>query len=97
MKFKWNERKNTVNIRKHGFNFTNAWEIFEGPMLTTLDDRYDYGEERWIAIGSLRTRIVVVVFTEYGEDTIRIISLRKALSHERRQYQQYIRERLGTN
>ncbi len=59
MKFKWNERKNTVNIRKHGFNFTNAWEIFEGPMLTTLDDRYDYGEERWIAIGSLRTRIVV--------------------------------------
>ena len=97
MKLKWDKRKNTVNIRKHGFNFTNAWEIFEGPMLTTLDDRHDYGEERWVGIGSLRTRIVVVVFTEDDEDTIRIISLRKALSHERRQYQQYIRERLGTN
>jgi len=97
MNFEWDERKNAVNIRQHGFNFINAWEIFEGPMLTTFDDRYDYGEERWIALGSLRTRIVVVVFTERGEDTIRIISLRKALTHERRRYKKYIRERLGTN
>ncbi len=97
MKFKWDERKNAVNIRKHGFNFINAWEIFEGPMLTTLDNRYDYGEERWVGIGSLRTRIVVVIFTEPSEDTLRIISIRKALNHERRRYQKYIRERLGKN
>lgn len=97
IKFEWDEQKNSVNIRKHGFNFINAWEIFEGPILTILDDRDDYGEERWIGIGLLRTRIVVVVFTEPDEETIRIISLRKALTYERRRYNKYIRERLGTN
>ena len=57
-------------------------------MLVDLDDRRDYGEERWIGIGVLQLRIVVVVYTELDEDTTRIISLRKALNHERQAYEQ---------
>jgi hypothetical protein len=57
-------------------------------MLIDLDDRFDYGEDRWIGIGQLQSRIVVVVYTEPDEATIRIISLRKALSHERQTYAQ---------
>ncbi len=56
-------------------------------MLNSLDDREDYGEERWIGIGLLNTKVVVVVFTEPVENTIRIISLRKALNYERIEYE----------
>jgi len=45
-------------------------------MLEALDDRQDYGEDRWIGIGMLNTRVVVIVFTERDEDTIRIISIK---------------------
>lgn len=87
MRFEWDEEKNQANIRKHGFTFTDAWEIFEAPMLISLDLKEDYGEERLIGIGFLRGRIVVVIFTERSDDTIRIISLRKALKYERIQFE----------
>jgi len=83
VKFDWDEVKHQANIRKPGFNFSNAWEIFTKPMLVDLDDRFDYEEDRWVGIGILRSQFVVVVFTEPDEETIRIISLRKALSYER--------------
>ena len=91
MRFEWDEKKNQINIRKHGFDFADAWEIFTHPMLIDLDDRLAYEEERWIGIGLLKTRIAVVIYVERAEDTIRIISLRKALNHERNQYEQAIK------
>jgi uncharacterized DUF497 family protein len=94
--FEWDEDKNQENIQKHGLDFADAWEIFEAPMRTTFDARADYGEDRWTGIGFLANRIVVVVFTERGAGTIRIISLRKALKHEREKFEEAIRDRLGT-
>jgi len=96
MHFEWDEQKNKANIRKHGLDFADAWEIFTAPMLTAPDDREDYGEDRWIGIGMLRGRVVVIVFTERGEDTVRVISLRKALSYERTEYEKTLRDQLGT-
>ena len=98
MQFKWDERKRVENIRKHGFDFQDASEIFHGPRLTRLDTRFDYGEDRWIAIGFIKYRIVVVVYTEDdAKEIIRIISLRKALSYERKQFQKYLSDRLGSS
>lgn len=57
-------------------------------MLVEQDERLDYGEERWIGLGRLRSRVVVVIYTEPDGETIRIISLRKAMSHERYAYEQ---------
>lgn len=94
MNFEWDEQKNAANIHKHGFDFTDAWEIFESPMLTAPDTREDYGEERWIGIGFLRERVVVIVFAERSEDVIRVISLRKALKHERIRLEEAIRDQL---
>jgi uncharacterized DUF497 family protein len=48
--FEWDEDKNQENIRKHGFDFGDAWEIFEAPLLTALDTRTHYGEDRWTGI-----------------------------------------------
>ena len=97
MRFGWDEQKNRINIRKHGLDFADAWEIFAMPMLIALDDREDYGQDRWIAIGMLKSRIVVVAYVELDQDTICIISLRKALSYERKQYEQTLRDRLGAS
>ncbi|WP_341527454.1 BrnT family toxin [Nostoc sp. UHCC 0302] len=95
MQFEWDERKNQSNITKHGFDFADAFRIFNLPMLTYLDQREDYGEDRYIAIGLLDGRVVVVVYTEPDEGKVRIISLRKAQSHERKRYEQHLKNRLG--
>ena len=95
--FEWDEEKNKGNIHKRGFDFADAWEIFESPMQTALDLRKDYGEERWKGIGFLGNRIVVVVFTYRNLETIRIISLRKALKNERKKFEESFKNRLGEN
>ena len=96
MKFDWDERKNEENIRKHGFDFADAWEVFESPMLVDLDAR-DSFEQRIAAIGFLRQRVVVVIFAEREDDIIRIISLRKALKYERKRFEEFLRNELGEN
>lgn len=95
MNFEWDEGKNEINIDKHGFDFADAHRIFDLPMAVELDERNDYGEDRWIGTGMLDGRIVVVVYTEPSEEITRIISLRKALSYERRNYEQYLKNGLG--
>ena len=60
-------------------------------MVVDPDERSDYGEDRWIGAGWLDGRIVVVIYTEPNEATVRIISLRKALSDERRRYEQFLK------
>jgi len=95
MKFEWDEQKRKTNIRKHGFDFRDAWKVFNYPMLVAPDDRQDYGEDRWIGIGMLEGRITIVIFTERNNDTIRIISMMKALTHEKIRYEQHVRNQLG--
>lgn len=94
MKFEWDEGKNQSNLIKHGFDFTDAYRIFNLPMVVELDERDNYGEDRFVAIGLLNGRVVVIVYTEPDDETIRIISLRKGLSYERKYYEQYIKNRL---
>lgn len=92
MRFEWDEAKNRSNIRKHGFDFADAPEVFEGPMLARPDTREDYREERWIAVGMFRARVVVLAFALRGADVIRIISFRKADRDEREAFEKAIRD-----
>lgn len=62
------------------------------PMVVELDVRENYEEDRYIGIGLLQGRVVALVYTEPDEKTIRIISLRKALSYERKHYERYIED-----
>jgi uncharacterized DUF497 family protein len=94
MKFEWDESKNQSNLIKHGFDFADAYRIFNLPMVVELDERENYGEDRFVAIGLLDGRVVLIVYTEPDAQTIRIISLRKALSYERKYYEQYLKNRL---
>lgn len=92
MKFIWDENKNEINIKKHGISFKEASEVFSDPLhIAVLDERFNYFEERWIAIGkTLKNKVVVAAnlyFDDDGEEIIRIISARLATSFERGQYE----------
>lgn len=91
MKFEWDKSKNEVNIRKHGIDFMDVKEMFDHPMLTFLDDREDYAEDRWIGMGWIKSLVGVVVYVERHHDSVRIISARKALKHEVRLYEKSIK------
>ena len=100
MKFKWDEAKNKQNIKKHGFDLIDAAELFTGsaPFFVNLDTSQAYGEDRWKGIGMVQAVVVVVVvFTERDNDTIRLISLRKANSREKKRYEEEIKNRLGAS
>jgi len=90
MKYQWDEEKNKKNIRHHGIDFNDVPSMFLSPMVTFLDNRKDYGEDRWIGIGILKTILAVIVFTEPNDDTIRIVSARKARKHEQQIYRDQI-------
>ncbi|MCU0599426.1 MAG: BrnT family toxin [Desulfobacterales bacterium] len=85
MKFEWDETKRNFNIKKHGIDFVDAPSIFAGYTLIIEDDRYDYGEERFVTFGILDGRVVAVVHTE-SKGLIRIISIRKATKYEEKEY-----------
>ena len=91
MQCEWDESKNQANIRKHGIAFEDAVDIFNHPMLIKVDDRADYGEERWVAIGRIYHLTGVVVYTERMDDILRIISARKATRKEVKYYEENIR------
>ena len=61
MQYEWDEQKCEINRNLHGTDFAEAHRIFLSPVLTALDDRFDYGEDRWVGLGLLDERIVYVV------------------------------------
>jgi len=97
MIFEWDEAKNRANVRKHGFDFGDAEEMFRGALLVRPDTSADYGEERWIGIGMIQGRVAFVAFAERLPDAIRIISLRKADHEEREQYEKALQNGLEAN
>ena len=81
MRFTWHERKRKANRAKHGLDFADVEKVFDGPMALFEDLREDYGEQRMIGIGLLGARVVLVVHVE-SDETIHIISMRKADNDE---------------
>ncbi|WP_434107699.1 BrnT family toxin [Paraburkholderia caffeinilytica] len=86
VRFEWDEIKNQINIHKHGIDFIDAIDVFNHPVFTAIDQREDYGEDRWVALGWMAAIVGVVVYVERSADVIRIISARKATKHEVKRY-----------
>lgn len=85
MEFEWDEEKNKKNIIKHGIDFVDVTLAFDHPILKTEDTRKDYKEMRFIGIGVIRDREIVIAYTTRSE-RIRIISTRRANEDERKKY-----------
>ncbi len=84
MRFEWNPGKEAINRRKHGLTFGEVISLFTSGVdyLEIPDLDHDDDDERYIAIGPVKRGVVMVIFTERHEDTIRIISARKATRTE---------------
>ncbi|WNJ94033.1 BrnT family toxin [Bosea sp. 685] len=85
--FEWDPEKDTTNVAKHGVAFEFAKRIFEGPVLSWIDDRIDYGEVREISIGVIDGFVMLVVVHTDRDGRIRIISARSASQKERQRYE----------
>ena len=81
MKIIFDEAKRTRTLLERGLDFTQAAQVFSGPTVTFEDTRREYGEIRWISMGLLGQRAVVLVWTPRG-DARRIISMRYAHDRE---------------
>ena len=82
----YNPQKRLDTLKHRGLDFDDAFNVIEGyDIIIDVDDRFNYGEERLIAIGPLKDLLIVVVWTERGDD-YHIISMREADGSERNRY-----------
>ncbi|MBV5299076.1 MAG: BrnT family toxin [Rhodoferax sp.] len=89
MKFTWHEPKRKINLKSHGFDFSDAEQVFSGST-ATVEDKRDYGgEQRFNTTRLLGVTVVVITHTE-TEDEIHIISMREAEKHETRKFFSYL-------
>jgi len=86
LRFEWDERKNLINIKKHGVAFDEAENVFFDPECYEMyDEIHSFYEKRWIIVGLAGLKILKVVFTERN-GIIRIISARKADKYDKEAY-----------
>lgn len=81
MRIEFDPHKREQTLEARGLDFGRAAEVFDGPTVTWPDERAAYGEPRFITIGLLGGRMVVVAWTPRGAAR-RIISMRKANERE---------------
>jgi uncharacterized protein len=85
MQIEFDNDKRDKTMTERGLDFARADEVFVGRHFTAPDDRASYGEPRYITVGTLEGRMVVMVWTPRGE-VRRIISMRKANEREQTRY-----------
>lgn len=87
MKIEFDPFKDRANVAKHGVSLRAAEGFDWSTALEREDDRFDYGEIRFVALGLIGDRLHVLVFTQGShDDAVRAISLRSAEKHEARFY-----------
>ncbi len=92
MRFEWDPDKAARNLAKHGLSFEQASELFilGGDFLEIFDEAHSMEEERFIAIGPTHAGVILLVYTEGEEDTLRIISARFATRREVALFREYV-------
>jgi len=91
-RFEWDENKDRLNKKNHGFSFTEILEIFDDPaFLEGFDREHSEEEERYYGIGCINNVLYIIVFYTFRE-RIRIISARRADSDEQEEYNDYFKK-----
>jgi uncharacterized protein len=85
MRITYDPRKREKTLAERGLDFEDAPEVFSGESYEEIDDRRDYGEVRWLTVGLLGGRLMMVVWTPRGGGR-HIISMRKCNEREQRHY-----------
>ena len=85
MMVEFDPAKREATLESRGLDMADAGDVLAGDTITIEDDRRDYGEPRYISIGHLKGRMVIVAWTP-RDDAWRIISMRKANDREKERY-----------
>lgn len=86
MRYTYDHKKRAANLKKHGYDFDDAHLVIESDKTVTFEDqRFDYGEQRYVTLGMLRGKVVAIATAE-TDDEIRVISMRKAEPNEEKIY-----------
>jgi hypothetical protein len=92
MMFEWDAEKARANLAKHGVSFELAARVWDDPLIDIRLESVVDGEERWLAIGVVRSAtilaVVHVIPDALDEERIRIVSARRATPRERRRHEQ---------
>ena len=93
MKFEWDPNKEAINIKKHGVSFEQAAYVFADQFsLSMFDDEHSNQEDRWVILGKSNNEMVLLIIHTFrnsdNEETVRIISARKATKNEEKTYKQ---------
>jgi uncharacterized protein len=86
MKITYHNAKRDKTLRERGLDFSDAAEVFLGPIFEIEDMRFDYGEQRILCFGLLHGRMVVVGYVERSGSR-HIFTMRKANDREKKKFQ----------
>jgi uncharacterized DUF497 family protein len=86
VKIEFDPAKREIVLRERGIDLADAGELLLGSRLDELDDRFDYGEDRWRSLGLLRGEVVACVWVDLGAGRARIITMWKARRHEQERF-----------
>ena len=87
MRYEWHDAKAVANLQAHGASFDLAKIVFNDPFAVEwLDEREDYGEQRFVTIGMAEGQLLLVVVYTERDESIRIISARKVTQNEQVEY-----------
>jgi uncharacterized DUF497 family protein len=88
----WDRAKDLANQKRHALSFEEARVLLVSGVdyLELFDEEHSEGEDRFISIGPIARGIVLVVWTERDENTVRIISARFATKREAALYREYM-------
>ena len=89
MKISYDPQKRARTLLERALDFDDAAQVFRGATIDVVDDRKDYGEERWQSYGLLNGRLVMIIWTQRG-DTRHIISMRKCNERESEKYRRQL-------
>ena len=89
MRVEWDPSKNRENTEKHGISFEEAAQLLleTADPMEVFDEVHSGKENRFVAVGPIACGVIVVIFTERDDETVRIISARKATRREKGRYE----------
>jgi uncharacterized DUF497 family protein len=90
VKIEYDPDKREKVLTERGLDLAEAAELLVGECFTEVDDRFDYGEQRWISYGLLRGDVVACVWVDQEDDRVRIVTMRKANRNEQERYFRHV-------
>jgi uncharacterized DUF497 family protein len=87
--FVYDPAKDRANVLKHGISLGRASDFDFAAARFIPDNSQDYGEPREVAVSFLAGNLYVLVFVQLDDQTVRVISLRRASGPEEKDYAEY--------